>query len=259
MVLPGAQRGFNIVELSVVVSILALLTAAVTGTYELISQSRHHAAASAELGQAQQALRTFIVRNKRLPCPDTSINGIRGRENGGDAGCPTGVLKGWLPYESVGLALPPPGARMRYAVYRKAGADLVMPTRAGAEFGDHDGAGGLLAALSKIVQNAPDRTVPYYPQPAVASYPKETAAGASPACDDAGPVANPAFALIAPVSDMDQADTPHPEFDTVNMPFVSSSLLCMAHPDRPSSFRHDDLVVAESAFSLLGWLTALER
>lgn len=260
MTVPRRQRGFNLLELSVVVGIIGLLSAVGVGAFELFGQSRDHARAQAELGEGRNALRAFMVRNKRLPCPDNSDaagSSHLGRET---PGCPAGLRVGWLPYESLGLTLPPLEQRLRYAVYRKGGIDLTEPVSTAAkfvEFADQDGAAGLLATLSAVMDQTASTSQPYYKAPhGSAFYPADSTAS----CDDAGDTVNPAFALVAPGRDMDRDDAgKQPRFDTVNNGFASGKSLCMANPDRPSSFRHDDLVLAESAGTLLGWLTALER
>ncbi|KRG44933.1 hypothetical protein ARC78_03745 [Stenotrophomonas pictorum JCM 9942] len=267
MALPRRQRGFNLVELSVVTGIIGLLSALGVGAFELYGQSRDHARAQAELAEARNALRAFLVRNKRLPCPDSSEaagSSHLGRETPGTgtavASCPAALRVGWLPYESLGLSLPPLEQRLRYAVYRKAGTDLTRPLPRSAEFTDQDGTAGLLATLADVTAQPGSTGQPYYKVPAGTAFYPADPAGATPACDEAGDTVNPAFALVAPGRDRDgDSASPHPRFDTVNNGFASGSSLCMANPDRPSSFRHDDLVLAESAGTLLGWLTALER
>lgn len=256
------QRGFNLLELTVVVGILALLTSAATGTYELFQQSRSYTSATARLGESRLAIKTFIIRNKRLPCPDSSPSGNAGRENGGALGCPAGLNVGWLPYESLGLTLPDKSARIRYAVYRSATADLVMPSGAGAEFADLDGSSRLLATLSKAMQTSASTAQPFYKMPAANTpYPTETPSKPDVSCSGSGETINPAFALIAPGMDMDQAGGNAPGFDTMNNAIATepATSLCMAPPERPSSFRNDDQIFAESSTTLLGWLTSLER
>ena len=254
------QRGFNLLELTVVVGVLALLTSAATGTYEMFQQSRSHTASRAQLGQARLALRAFTLRNKHLPCPDSSPQGDAGRENGGASGCAAGLTVGWLPYESLGLALPDRNARIRYAVHRSSTADLAKPSAASAEFSDQDGSGGLLAALARAAQATPVTALPFYKLPtANAAYPTETPSSPDLPCDGGGETVNPAYALIAPGMDMDQSSGNAPGFDTMNNAIARGTALCMAPPERPSSFRYDDQVLAESSTTLLGWLTSLER
>ncbi len=244
------------------VAVLALLTSAATGTYEAFQQSRSYSNATARLGESRQAIKAFVIRNKRLPCPDSSPKGNVGRENGGLAGCPTGLNVGWLPYESLGLTLPEQSARIRYAVHRSSTADLVIPTTASAEFTDHDGAGGLIATLARAMQTPASTSQPFYKMPpANNAYPSETPASPDIACNGVGETINPAFALIAPGMDMDKAGGTATGFDTMNnaIAMEPASSLCMAPPERPSSFRNDDQTSAESATTLLGWLTSLER
>lgn len=250
-----------------VTGIIGLLSALGVGAFELYGQSREHARAQAELGEARNALRAFLVRNKRLPCPDDSeaaSSSHLGRETPGNgtpvASCPAALRAGWLPYESLGLTLPPLEQRLRYAVYRKSGIDLTRPVHGAAEFADQDGSGGLLATLSAVMAQPASTGLAYYKIPSGTTFYPADPASSTAFCDEPGDTINPAFALVAPGRDMDgQNDGGHSRFDTVNNGFASGSSLCMANPDRPSSFRHDDLVLAESAGILLGWLTSLER
>lgn len=250
---PGRRpAGYTLVEVAVVAGVLGLLAMTMTSAFEGIQQTRVQNAARADAESAYQALRAFALRNKRLPCPDGSTYGDRGREADGGT-CPAGLDKGWLPYEALGLQVPVRSARLRYGVHRSSGADLVAPVPGAIDSADLEGSAGLataLAALGTLNTSAPSSAHPYF----ATSVATETSA----TCTGSGLV-NPAFVLVAPASDLDGSGDPHAGFDGPNRDFAAGSGKCVAAPARPAGLAYDDVVVAESATSLLGWMLASTR
>lgn len=247
---PTSRRraaGLTLVELAVVISIIGLLSVAASAGYADIAQMRAATSAKADIEVARQAVRAFALRNQRLPCPDLSPNGDVAREGLGGS-CPPTAQVGWLPYESLGLARPNRDARLRYAVSRGAGADLVAPG-ALASGADIDGIVRLRAALADAARLATGIDRPFLTGPGTSASPENCAI----------PQSNPAFALIAPVSDRDAAGPPPFGFDGVNAAMAAANRLCIAAPSRRGDDRYDDVVVAESAATLLGWLAAQTR
>ena len=119
-------RGFSLLEL---LAVLALLTGLVSALlYKTLDVSVQVTQQNTEtaLAAADEQLRQFAAWNGRLPCPDTTGNGI---EN-----CSGGAQKGNLPYRTLGLAsvgytVGEQGSRaMIYGVYRNevADADLAV-------------------------------------------------------------------------------------------------------------------------------------
>lgn len=244
---PRHAAGFTLVELAVVVGVLGLLAMTMTSAFDSIGQARQHNAARAHAESARQALRAFAMRNKRLPCPDTSDVGDRGREaDGAGPGVCTDNI-GWLPYESLGLETPVRASRLRYGVYRaSADSDLVAPQPTSADAPDLEGSGGFIAALSRGAGAAPSTSQPHYAAEAVAA-------------DCGGAVANPAFVLVAPVANRDGLGGDHPNFDGIHRAFAEGNGRCVAHPGYPGDAAFDDLVVAESHTTLLGWVMTVTR
>ncbi|MGH8084315.1 MAG: type II secretion system protein [Lysobacter sp.] len=239
--------GFTLVELAITVSIIGVLSLVVSSAYFSIAEVRARALAQGQAEVARQAIRAFLLKNKRLPCPDRSAGGNGGRE--GLAGtCPAGQV-GWLPYESLGLALPVPSVRMRYAVSRTAAADLVEPAGGTSGGFDFDGNGRIRNTLVATAKLSPSSARPFL-----------TGVGTpSDAESCAHVVSNPAFALIAPVSDRDASGGAHAGFDGINQQMATADSTCIAAPGRAMDASYDDVVVAESASALLGWLAAHTR
>lgn len=248
--LPGPRHreaGATLVELATVLSIIGLLTLALSAGYEDMAQVRATMVAKADAEAARQAVRAFVLRNKRLPCPDFSAFGDVSREGLGGT-CPAGAQVGWLPYESLGLTRPDRGARLRYAVSRGAGVDLVAPPAVA--FGpDLDGGARLRAALGATARLPADTVRPFLTGPGTAASPEDCTYVQS----------NPAFVLIAPVTDRDGAGAGPPGFDGVNAAMAATGRTCIAAPTRRGDSAYDDVVVAEGATALLGWIAAKSR
>jgi prepilin-type N-terminal cleavage/methylation domain-containing protein len=236
------QAGFTLLELAVVLAVIGALGLLVGSAFANVGErhSRDQARAAAE--QARQAVRAFMLRNHRLPCPDTSSNGLA-REA---SPCLATDAVGWLPYESLGLERPADRDRMIYAVYRGgAGADPVVPSGGATAGTDFEDTGSLQRTLARMIANM---AVPVTTQPYLTGTASTTACGL--------PVANPAFVIVAPVNDRDGDGS---GFDDVDAPLPDHTSRCVASDARPADARYDDVVLAEGAQALLGVLTAPSR
>jgi len=244
---PRRSAGMTLVELAVVVAIIGLLSVVVSAGYSDAAAQSVATTAKADAEAARQAIRAFALRNKRLPCPDLSATGDLARE-GHNGTCPSGAQVGWLPYESLGLTRPDRQRRLRYAVGRQ-DADLVAPPAVASVRTDLDGSIRFRAALAAAAR-----------LPASTNRPFLTGPGSSASPEDCGFVqSNPAYALIAPVTDRD-GNSPVPTgFDGINVGMAVSNQNCIAAPSRRATADNDDVVVAESASALLGWLAARTR
>lgn len=113
-------RGFTMVELAVVLTIVALLLT--TAMYTLSAQvdQRNRSETQRRLDEAKDLLLSFAVVNGRLPCPGVAT----GDESGGGASACTSNYNGYLPartigyqpVDSSGFGLDAWGNRIRYAV-----------------------------------------------------------------------------------------------------------------------------------------------
>ena len=228
------MRGFQLLELAIVLAVLGVVTLMTTWAFSGVDQVNTRARSEAEAAAAREAIRAFLLANKRLPCPDTNADAYED--------CGGTEESGHLPYLSLGLAENAHN-RMRYSVYRNSGGNdiTLLAERTGDTEGQPDylGYGDTLAALSLI------QATPLTSHIRVAGI---TAAGAS----DCGAGAHPAFALAVPNQDRDGDGDGDPR-DGVNA-FVGSTGGCLASPRQPFAHDYDDFVLSESSNALMGWL-----
>jgi type II secretory pathway pseudopilin PulG len=236
--LPDSMRGFQLLELAIVLSVLGVITLMTTWAFSGADQKNAKAQSAAETEVAREAIRAFLLANKRLPCPDAEPPD--GYEN-----CSVGGPEsGYLPYLSLGLA-ENVSKRMRYSVYRNAGTDDItqLEERTSDAEGapDYRGYGDTLAALAGIKAVPIDTT-----HIRVAGLD----ADGSSNCDLG---THPAFALVVPNEDKD-ADGNLSDGIYANVAIPSTGG-CLASPRQPFAWNYDDFVSTESSSALMGWLT----
>lgn len=93
------QAGFSLVELAIVLAIMGVLMA---GAFTGLSIQRAHAkyeSSSQRLNQVKDALMSFVLINRYLPCPDTNGNGYENR-----SGNQCASDSGRIPYLILGLS-----------------------------------------------------------------------------------------------------------------------------------------------------------
>ena len=235
------HSGFSLVELAVVLAAISVLVLVLSGhgsnAVGLTSQRQ----AEAELERARQAIRTYLLRHHRLPCPGSADAPLEEVSN-----CPPGYNRGPFPYHSLGLEPAGNGPALYYAVHRGAGRDLVTPTAVAVDGNNLDRRGGIEHALSGLARLTNiDRSQPHHPVQ------RENAT--QPGCSG-GSQTNPAYLLVA----AGQRSTA--ELDALHTAFFNSAgNHCTASPDRPLSALHYDRVLSESASTLLGWIVQRAR
>ena len=241
------QRGFSLVELSIVLVVLGLLGWAVAGSYDNTAALRDRDRATQSAESLREALRAFALRNGRLPCPDSSGTGWEGNAAGV---CAPDVEAGWLPYRSLGLDVPADAWHAAYGVYRN---KLPIPATIDADLavasertGDAEGTPGYRNARDLMVGLAIADN-----QPLTREHTRLTG-------DDGtnGPVdctasvrSHPAFFIVVPLEDRNndgnRFDRPH-----------AVGTACAFTPGTAMNDVRDDVVVAESLAALTGWLGA---
>ncbi|WP_217126977.1 type II secretion system protein [Hydrogenophilus thiooxidans] len=127
------QRGMNLVELAIVMTVIGLLLGGGLMALTAQMETQREKDARALLVAAKEALIGFAQVNGRLPCPATaSSNGQEAPLGGGVCAAPSDAngYYGFLPAATLGIANEPGGylldpwklgaaSRLRYAVTRK--------------------------------------------------------------------------------------------------------------------------------------------
>jgi len=101
------ERGFSLVELSIVVLIIGIVLTMGIGAWTANLENQAYASTAQRHAAIRDALTGYIRRNNRLPCPDTDFTAPDGVENRTTAGNPTTACSarfGILPYVTLGLA-----------------------------------------------------------------------------------------------------------------------------------------------------------
>jgi|MudIll2142460700_1097286.scaffolds.fasta_scaffold04180_5 prepilin-type N-terminal cleavage/methylation domain-containing protein len=102
------QRGFTLIELSVVVAIVALLLGGLLLTLSASQEIRAYEETNRRMEQAREALVGFAVQYGRLPCPATAAsNGREAFDTGAGGNATNGlcaVWDGFFPAAELGLS-----------------------------------------------------------------------------------------------------------------------------------------------------------
>ena len=121
---PRNQRGFSLVELAVVFSIVVLLLGSLMYTLGAQIENRAIADTQRRLDEAKDLIVAFAMVNGRLPCPASATsNGDEATTAGVCSNYYAGLLParaiGFTPVDSSGYGLDVWGNRIRYAVSQK--------------------------------------------------------------------------------------------------------------------------------------------
>lgn len=108
------KMGFSILEISIVLGVLGLLSITLINFYSDSGKEVKKLITETETNNAKYALRKFSMMNYRLPCPDTNSDGFEDC-NGLDQ-------QGWLPYKTLSMTTDIMDGdiknRIQYGVYR---------------------------------------------------------------------------------------------------------------------------------------------
>ncbi|MDR2452836.1 MAG: type II secretion system GspH family protein [Candidatus Accumulibacter sp.] len=111
--LPGARgRGFSLVEMSVALAIAGVLAFALWKILPQIRTIDDARPVEAQIALADEAILGFVLKNHRLPCPDTNGDG---REDASAPSGPCAAARGGFPFHTLGLSLP---SRLHYGAYQ---------------------------------------------------------------------------------------------------------------------------------------------
>jgi prepilin-type N-terminal cleavage/methylation domain-containing protein len=240
--MPGhlaTQHGFNLLELTmvlIVIGVLGLMTTyAFSGADNDLSQRPE-----TELNIVREALRHFVLVNKRLPCPDFSGNDGYEGVDAATGECTNASETGFVPYVSIGLENVTHNNRMRYAVYRAGGENDIttLEERTNDTEGqpDYMGFGDMIRALEAIAAASAD------------SGHVRVATLKGDGTSDCALWSHPAFILIVPNQDKDDSGD---ELDGVN----AAGNKCFASPLQAQAWNYDDAVAMEPPGALIGWIT----
>ncbi|WP_127471242.1 type II secretion system protein [Thiomicrorhabdus aquaedulcis] len=97
-----AQNGFSLLEISIALAILGVLTYGLANTTHTGRNFDQYAQNRLVLDDIKLALLTFVQVNGYLPCPDSDADGRENRATAGNFQCT--VSKGRLPYLELGVA-----------------------------------------------------------------------------------------------------------------------------------------------------------
>lgn len=115
------EQGFSLWEMAILLGLLGVMMVAGFALLQSRRAYQINRERTAQLSAGDRALAGFIAEKGRLPCPDTSGNGLED--------CSGTDQKGWLPIVTLGLSSSAPArgvARLKYIVYRGASANLTV-------------------------------------------------------------------------------------------------------------------------------------
>jgi len=119
------QRGSLLLEIGFTLVVIGVMAGLATSSLNGLEQARQASKREIEIRLANQALKAFIQKAGRLPCPDLTGSGWEGDAAGQ---CPAGVQVGRFPYVSLNMGMPDASLFLRYGVWRASGiADYVLP------------------------------------------------------------------------------------------------------------------------------------
>lgn len=241
-IIGSRQHGFSLLELAFVLAVIGVLGLLAKFAFSGADDVRQQQQARAQAEVVREALRYYVLANKRLPCPDFSINPDGYEERDGDDKCRQSGEIGFVPYYSLGLT-PSEENRMTYGVYRAEEANDI--TYLAERTGDADG--------EPDYKNLGDAIVALMQIPATVDSGHIHVAGingdGTSNCG-ANVSTHPAFVLIVPNTNRDN-DAGNKLLDGFN----ASGGECIASPLQPLAWNYDDVVAVESPSALIGWLT----
>ena len=103
--MPGTQRGFSFIELSVAVLVIALLLGSILVPLGTQVEQRKISDSRKALEEIRETLIGFAIINGRLPCPDTDSDPAAAGYGLEETTCSADpVTEGYLPWKTLGVA-----------------------------------------------------------------------------------------------------------------------------------------------------------
>jgi prepilin-type N-terminal cleavage/methylation domain-containing protein len=99
----GAEHGFSLIEVAVVLFIIVLLLGSILVPLSTQVEQRQISDTQKTLDEIREALIGFTLANGYLPCPDTGTNGTENVTAGACTTITGGVAIGRLPHRDLGL------------------------------------------------------------------------------------------------------------------------------------------------------------
>ncbi|MDR1660808.1 MAG: type II secretion system GspH family protein [Azoarcus sp.] len=106
-------RGFSLVEMSVALVIVGVLAFALWKIFPQLRTIDDARPAEAQIALADEAIQGFILKNHRLPCPDTNDDGKEDLSVSPSGPC--AAARGGFPFQTLGVSLP---SRLNYGAYQ---------------------------------------------------------------------------------------------------------------------------------------------
>ena len=100
------QSAFTLTELAIVILIIGLVLAGLSGPMSRQFQQAQANNTQERLNNAREAVMAFAIANSRLPCPDRTGDGLEDRRITGDpaaVGCLANIYEGFLPWATLGI------------------------------------------------------------------------------------------------------------------------------------------------------------
>jgi prepilin-type N-terminal cleavage/methylation domain-containing protein len=114
-------QGFSMLELCIVLMIAAIMASIGIATFRSAEKNKTNYIAEVQVMVADIALRQFIKKNNRLPCPDNDKDNLEDLNNDTKI-CKSANQVGFLPYTTLGMTdeimIDHDKNRMIYGVYR---------------------------------------------------------------------------------------------------------------------------------------------
>lgn len=161
----AAQRGASIVELALILGITGVIAIGAFSAMSTARKSQNENVENVALVSARNALQTFVLTEKRLPCPDMSGSGFEG--SGSPNSCAMAGNVGRFPFRTLNMEKPilADGKILRYGVWRETLTDLAVrppmpPTPTGPDL-DADGRHRFLTRIVDATKLYGGLTQPY--------------------------------------------------------------------------------------------------